>query len=156
MRPSGTGNIGFAYAKSGCSGVGGVAEWRKYAMQIFEMELHHRGSKWANALPASPASFPPVISQKRFSLSSEDRSRRCVRYGQLPSLHKALYAMYPSPQGAEFLLSVFQNRIESRPIRRRSLPDTGRLRWRFSIFCASLFPALYPPPGSHYPPPTVR
>ena len=37
------------------------------------------------------------------------------------------------------LLSVFQNRIESRPIRRRSLPDTGRLRWRFSFFCASLF-----------------
>jgi hypothetical protein len=36
---------GFACAKSGCSGVGGVAKWRKYATQIFVMELHRRGSK---------------------------------------------------------------------------------------------------------------
>ena len=36
---------GFAYAKSGCPGVGGAVKWREFAKQIFEMELHHRGSK---------------------------------------------------------------------------------------------------------------
>ena len=73
----------------------------KICAQIFGAKLHHRGSKWANARPASPASFLP-LSLKNDSLFSEDRSHRCVRYGQLPSLHKALYEMYPSPQSAEF------------------------------------------------------
>lgn len=43
--PPGQEICGFAYAKSGCSGVGGEAEWRKSVKQIFEMELRHGGSK---------------------------------------------------------------------------------------------------------------
>ena len=43
---------GFAYAKSGCSGVGGVAKWRKSVGQIFGIELHHRGSKRYITLPS--------------------------------------------------------------------------------------------------------
>lgn len=67
---------GFAYAKSDCSGVGGVAEWRKYAMQIFVMELHHRGSKMVYHTPVPP--------QQRYLLSFIDlhfsRMRFCISH----------------------------------------------------------------------------
>ena len=39
----------------------------KICEQIFAMELRHRGSKWANALPVFPAAFP-LLSLKNNSI----------------------------------------------------------------------------------------
>ena len=59
--PLGQEICGFAYAKSGCSGVGGVAECRKSVKQIFEIEQHHRGSKRYITLPSRRSDKTPVI-----------------------------------------------------------------------------------------------
>ena len=122
---------------------------KRISMEILVAELHHRGSKMVYHTPVLPQQRIPVISRKRFSLSWEDRSHQCARYGRLLSLRKALCGMCPSPQAVRSLRSAFHNQTESRPIRRRSLPDTGRLQRRFSFFCGSLSSDADPPPGSH-------
>ena len=67
---------GFAYAKSGYSGVGGAAKWREFAKQIFETELHHRGSKRYIT--------PPVLPQQRILYRSQDDELSIQLYPNLP------------------------------------------------------------------------
>ena len=52
----------------------------------------------------------------------------------LPCSQNGLFLSHPNRQGGESLLCRSQNRMKTRPIRRRSLPDTRRLRWRFSFY----------------------
>ena len=49
--PQGRLMYGFADGESGCSGVGGAAQWKKFAKRIFETKLHHRGSRRYITLP---------------------------------------------------------------------------------------------------------
>jgi len=150
--PSGHKMCGFAYAKSGCSSVGGEAKWRKSALRFLERSCITGGARGISHSRLAAATHPTLV-RKRFSFPSE--VPRSKRWSRSPSTHKYGSSSCPTLQVAWHEFASSQNQNESHSMRRRSLPDTGRLRRRFSFLPAPVQYEPYPQPGSHYPLPAV-
>ena len=76
----------------------------------------------------------PVASQKRTSSLSAAFHFHNPRDIGSPVLRTHWKSWYPNRQAGQFPQWRLQNRIQFLPIRHHSLPDTRRLRWRFSFF----------------------
>ena len=142
----------------------------KNCAQIFGTKLHHRGSKWANALPASPASFPPVISQKRFSLSSEEITQSILKSC---NIHEYIFVCIAAAgRGCDIPLAPPVMQLRSKNLSAVFLhfaspptpeqPDFAQANPIFPVpegrkirlFCGQ-FKVLVPPPNNPFEPPTV-